>query len=491
MCFCGERNLAFAGILEGVTAREEVELKIAPGVVLADKYRLLRELGRGGVGVVYEAEHLRLRQRVALKIMSRAIAKEANVTARFEREARAMATLRSPFVTAVSDVDVLPDGTPYMVMELLDGRDLQRELRERGPLPIGEAAQIMLLACRGLAAVHAAGIVHRDLKPSNLFLVSGPALSVKVMDFGVSKMSDDDILVTHDGSTLGTPAYMAPEQVRSARDADPRADVWSLGVILFRCLTGRLPFEGEGITGMAVAITNNPPLSLVELRPDVPRGLASLVERMLVKDPAARIESVAAVAEELVHYTDAEYVESDDTDPKFTLPNVADEPAEHVTSHVRPSSPDLADAASAASGMMSLTPPEPPRKQKSATGFFVVLVLAVVGVVMAAGALIAQRVTPPTSPERPLAPTTTSPASTAATIVTTEPASPTAAPSSLPSSAPSTSASASASAFAWASARVPTAPPPRAANAPTKAVPRKPTEPTGSAVVDPALPPLL
>ena len=432
-----------------MAVEESAQVRIAPGATLAGKYRLVREIGRGGVGVVYEAEHLKLRQRVAIKILSKGVCDAPLVSARFEREARAMASLRSPYVTVVSDVDVLADGSPYMVMELLEGRDLQRELRERGMLPPGEAVQIALLACRGLSAVHAAGIIHRDLKPSNLFLVKSghemQDLTVKVMDFGVSKVQGDDVLVTHDGSTLGTPAYMAPEQVKSARDVDVRADIWSLGVILFRTLAGTLPFEGEGITGMAVAITNNPIKSLAAIRSDLPPGLIAVVERMLSKAPEARYATIEEVAMALAAFGDAPFSEAA-TDPNVSLPmHVEDrlalaidgEPVQ-ATSHIRPTeSHHELDAQ-----VKSSSPP--PRSRV----LMLVLPLAMLLVLAGAALVTAASVHRDAPVALPVPPTAAPPASemVVAPVVTVTPAASASEPSSAASSAssgPAASASAS------------------------------------------------
>jgi serine/threonine-protein kinase len=274
------------------------------GKVIAGKYSLLREIGRGGVGLVFEAEHIRLRQRVAIKVLAPHLRSEADVVTRFEREARAMGSLKSPHIATVFDVDTLPDGTPYMVMELLEGRDLHRHLREQPRMSNADIVSIVTQACEGLAVVHASGIIHRDLKPSNLFLTQAPSggYLVKVMDFGISKLLGDE--VTHIGSSLGTPAYMSPEQIRASSEVDARSDIWALGVLLFRALSGTLPFDGEGITGMSVAVVNEAPKNLTELRPDLPPELVKVVERLLEKDPSARYQTVAEVREALQPFGD-------------------------------------------------------------------------------------------------------------------------------------------------------------------------------------------
>lgn len=276
---------------------------LSPGSVVGGKYRIENEIGQGGLGVVYEAEHLRLRQRVAIKVLA-VDRSRREMLARFEREARAMARLTSPHVVAVHDVDVLDDGVPYIVMELLNGWDLHHELdRNGGVLTIAEAVRIVLEAAEGVAQAHEAGIIHRDLKPSNLFLAFGrERRTVKLLDFGVSKLDDDDEM-TGTGVTLGTAAYMSPEHVRSSRSVDARSDLWSLGVILFRCLTGQLPFRGEGPLGTALAIVTEPSLEVSELRSDLSPALCAIVRRLLDKEPAKRFQSARELIFSLSHVT--------------------------------------------------------------------------------------------------------------------------------------------------------------------------------------------
>ena len=272
------------------------------GETLVGKYLLHRLLGRGGVGVVYEGEHLRLRQRVAIKLLAPEMLAHREMVERFEREARAMALLQSAHVTRVTDVDITPDGVPFLVMEFLQGNDLQHELKSRGALPIAEAVHWVRQACIGMAVVHGAGIVHRDLKPANLFLVDGDPRALKIMDFGISKIAGEDFEMTMTQTTLGTPAYMSPEQVKSAKNIDVRADVWSLGVILYRALTGKLPFQGSGSTGMAVAIVNDTPIPIESLRPDLPPALVNVVRRTLEKSADARLPTVRALADALAPF---------------------------------------------------------------------------------------------------------------------------------------------------------------------------------------------
>jgi len=270
-----------------------------PDSVIRGKYRLLRLIGEGGMGVVFQAEHLRLKQRMAIKVLQPTRSGQRDA-ARFMREARAASQLGSHHVARVLDVDELETGLPYMVMEYLDGCDLEHELGNRGRLLVSEAVDYVIQACAAVAEAHSKGIVHRDLKPSNLFLCDeGDERIVKVLDFGISKMADE-ASVTVTATSLGTPLYMSPEQIRDAKEVDHRTDIWSLGVILFELLAGKPPFEGRGgATAVSVAIAMDPPPWLRTLRTDVPVGLEQAVMKMLEKNRDARYQSVKEAAEAL------------------------------------------------------------------------------------------------------------------------------------------------------------------------------------------------
>lgn len=278
------------------------ESPVKPGDLVADKYRVDEVLGAGGMGVVVAAEHVDLHQPVAIKFLLQHMAIDTMV-ARFLREARASAKIQSEHVVRVYDCGELEDGTPYMVMERLEGVELRDELKRRGPFPIPEAVDIIVEALEGVAEAHAQGIVHRDLKPSNLFLAGrGTRMrTVKVLDFGISKIRggpdtpiDDELTGT--SMMLGSPRYISPEQAKSSRSVDGRADIWSMGVILYELLTGASPFAGNTMGEVIgkVLLYNPPPLD--KHRDDVPDGLQAVLQRCLQRDPKDRYQSVSELA---------------------------------------------------------------------------------------------------------------------------------------------------------------------------------------------------
>jgi serine/threonine protein kinase len=276
---------------------------VRAGDLLAGKYRIERLLGAGGMGVVVAAQHLQLDHWVAIKFLLPEALRNPEAVARFAREARAAVKIKSEHVARVIDVGTLDSGAPYMVMEYLEGVDLAARVRERGPLGLEEAVDFVLQACEALAVAHALGIVHRDLKPSNLFCVRHPdgLESIKVLDFGISKVTNpggasSDAQMTRTHSVFGSPLYMSPEQMLSARDVDARTDLWALGAILYELLAGKSPFEGETLPEVYARISTQPPVPLLNHRPDTPTGLQQVVLKCLEKDRARRYSNVAELA---------------------------------------------------------------------------------------------------------------------------------------------------------------------------------------------------
>jgi serine/threonine-protein kinase len=276
-----------------------------PNVLVAGKYRLSRLLGRGGMGSVWEGVHATLGTRVAVKFIETDYAGNEEARQRFENEARAAARLRSKHVVKVYDHGLLDDGRPYIVMEYLDGEPLDRRLdRVRRLLP-AETARIMAQVGRALTNAHGQGIVHRDLKPENIFLVwdeEDQSDVAKVVDFGIAKFTDNAAglsSATRTGSLLGTPFYMSPEQARGLRTVDYRSDLWSLGVITYRCLVGTLPFDGEALGDLLVKICTAPLPVPSAYAPDVPQGFDAWFAKALAREPADRFGSAAELAETL------------------------------------------------------------------------------------------------------------------------------------------------------------------------------------------------
>ncbi|MDB5212134.1 MAG: Serine/threonine-protein kinase pkn3, partial [Myxococcaceae bacterium] len=264
--------------------------ELGEGSELAKKYRVGKLLGEGGMATVFEGEHMRLGQKVAIKVLHEELRDNAELIARFEREGRALSKLKSQHVVRVFDVDETPNGVPFLVMERLEGSDLDQEIAARGALPIAEAVGYVMQACSAMEEAHAVGIVHRDLKPSNLFLTTeGGARIVKVLDFGIATdaLPENGKRLTQTASVMGTPVYMAPEQFRRTRDVDGRADIWALGATLYEMLTAMPPFSGTPSTiGVAVVNDDYPPIE--ESRPDTPVELRAVIARTLEKDPAKR-----------------------------------------------------------------------------------------------------------------------------------------------------------------------------------------------------------
>ncbi len=285
------------------------------GDILAGKYQVERVLGMGGMGVVVAARHLTLGERVAIKFLLPQALGTPEIVGRFLREGQATARLRGEHVARVHDVGKLETGSPFLVMEYLDGRDLGVLLKQSGPLPVETAIDYVVQACEALAEAHSAGIVHRDLKPSNLFVIKrlDGSPSVKLIDFGISKIQLPDDGTEPDGELTGTsvmmgsPLYMAPEQMVSARDVDHRADIWSLGVILHALIAGKPPFTGGAPMQVYEGILKGaPPLRTLGLREEVPEPVEAAVLKCLQRERGERFADVGALADALAAHGSAE-----------------------------------------------------------------------------------------------------------------------------------------------------------------------------------------
>jgi serine/threonine-protein kinase len=416
----------------------------APGEVVAGKYRVERVLGAGGMGIVVAARHIELDERVALKVL-RAEVVSPETTARFLREARSSAKIKSEHVVRVSDVGTLDAGTPFMVMELLEGKDLAAALVERAQLPVGEAVEIVLQACEAVAEAHALGIVHRDLKPANLFLARRPGgkVCVKVVDFGISKVTTqgalgEDAAMTRTSTWLGSPLYMSPEQMRSARSVDARTDIWSLGLILYQSLAGRVPFDAPSLPDLCLKVVHEEPPSLAALRPDLPEGLVAVVMRCLEKKPDARYLNVAELALDLAPFAPERARESverivgviEDAGlmrpsklpqaPPSEAPPWSEERISQPPPSSRPpvSTRAAAPAATLAEAQPSTPPPAPKEEPRRRGG----VLLALIGVAVAGAAAGFFAMRPPPAPP-PSLPPPALPATASAALPVVTPAS--------------------------------------------------------------------
>src|SRR5262245_165547 len=267
------------------------------GQVLGERYRILRQLGQGGMGAVYEARHVLIDKPVAIKVLLPRYAADEQVMTRFQHEALAVARAGNEHVIDVTDVGKLAAGGWFIVFELLDGRDWAAELRQTGPQPLPTVAHIACQVCEALQVAHDRGVVHRDLKPGNVFLLQrgDDPHFVKVLDFGLAKIRDlspsqgDEL--TAPQAPLGTPEYMSPEQMEGRSDVDARRDLYALGVILFEALTGTMPFAADTARRLMIKVLAEPAPSLSQLRPELPVEVCELVARLLDKDPERRPRS--------------------------------------------------------------------------------------------------------------------------------------------------------------------------------------------------------
>jgi serine/threonine protein kinase len=280
--------------------------------VIDNRYRLVRQLGVGGMGVVWEAEHVGVGRRVAVKLLHKTILeRDASMLSRLQREARLAGSLDSPYIASVIDTGVdASSGSPYLVLEYLVGEDLQTLITRAQKLPTELALKIAAQACLGLKKAHEAKIIHRDVKPANMFLSRRDGeITIKILDFGIAKLRPDELAslenaaLTRTGSLIGSPLYMSPEQARGMKTIDQRADVWSLGVVMFNMLTGRTPYESIDALGeLILAICSTASPSVRDYAPEVPIEVAEIVQKALQISPTERFQDAGAMYEAIAKH---------------------------------------------------------------------------------------------------------------------------------------------------------------------------------------------
>jgi serine/threonine-protein kinase len=279
---------------------------LSTGDIIDGKYRIVRLLGEGGMGAVYEGENTRIHRKVAIKVLHSGVAEQGEAVARFEREAQAAGRIGSEHIVEVLDLGTLASGDRYLVMEYLDGEGLGGRIKDRGRLTPAELCPIAHQLMEGLAAAHGAGIIHRDLKPDNVFLLrnrGGTQDFVKLLDFGISKFNqlsgDSGFSMTRTGAVMGTPYYMAPEQAKGSREMDHRVDLYAAGVILYEALTGQVPFNADTFNELLFKIVLEEPRPLEQVDPSIDAGFAAIVSKAMARDPAHRFQTAKELQEAL------------------------------------------------------------------------------------------------------------------------------------------------------------------------------------------------
>ena len=336
------------------------------GLVLQDTYRIEHLLGEGGMGAVYQAAHLRVNRRFAVKMLSPSVARNPDALARFKREALVTSSLDHPHILEVMDFNTTPEGVPYIIMELLSGEDLAKRLERVRRLELDQAVSICVQATSALAAAHEHGIIHRDLKPSNIFLCKHADSEnyAKVVDFGISKVLGSNSGLTRTRSVMGTPCYMSPEQAESrSAEVDARSDVYAMGTILYEMLGGLPPFIADTIPSLLYKVVHEEPVPLSNHRPDLPGAMVAVVEKALCKEPGDRFNSMEALKQALLDAFDLTRIpvvaaqEQEEEDGELT----AEVPAAPISTHVKEFAGATTEDHGAAGdpGMADTAPEEP------------------------------------------------------------------------------------------------------------------------------------
>ncbi len=368
-------------------------MDLAIGQVYGEKYRIVRLLGQGSMGAVYEGENIRIRRKVAIKTLHHGMAEKGDTLQRFEREAQAAGRIGSKHIVEVLDMGDLPDGSRYMVMEHLEGTTLQQHIRSMGRVKPEEASPIVQQLLEGLGAAHAAGIIHRDLKPANAFLVRQPGRAdfVKILDFGVSKFSvfSEEMSMTRTGTVLGTPYYMSPEQAKGARGTDGRSDLYAVGVILYECITGQVPFSAETFNELLFRIVLESPPPPESFVPDLSPALAAIIRKAMAREPNERFQTADELKKALAEWSAKAEEEAGPNfdglatlDHQTVMRNVGATPPSAAPRNtpfpmqptapapkpgLRPAQPSIT-----ASGTLMVEPKEPPKTGLSALGTVII-----------------------------------------------------------------------------------------------------------------------
>ncbi|MFO0738738.1 MAG: serine/threonine-protein kinase [Labilithrix sp.] len=462
------------------------EYPVAIGDVIAGRFRIDRYIGIGAMGLVVEARHLELDDRVAMKFLRKAAKNQPDAVGRFAREARAAARLKSEHVATVIDVGEAADGTPYIVMEYLHGANLDDLLERQGPMPIDRSVELTIQMCEALAEAHSFGIVHRDIKPANIFLAQRSAGTsiAKLLDFGISKAAltgeytDIKLDAQKTSVIMGTPYYMSPEQVRSTRDVDARADIWSLGVVLFELITGQQVWRAEELGQLVPEIIASSPRRISEAMPSIDPAFDAVLSRALEPEVTRRFQTAAEFAEALLPFAPpAARVNVDRAKSYHQQPG-----SERSIPLLRQSTRDLGEA-----GRSSSNVPVPDTSRRTTIAVGAIAAFAVVGMIVLVVPRLLRGSAAPT-PAVSATPEIVSPTTTTTTATGTTPAPPTTGASPADPSASATATGAAPP--RWGTARPAWNPRAVAAPAgPSKAVTSPASAPTPAPAPAPTPPP--